>query len=486
MPALQSISSTTLAFALAFAAIPTPVSAQDEPHTITVTVNAKKTFQTIEGFGTCLINWGQYPAETYTSSFADFYARTVGLNMLRENISFYLHPEVDDPSEISWKKIYYDDQTDYEVFPDFSAKLMKINPDTRIIGTVWSPPSWMKVNKDIGNGTYDTTRVNRAIRASAYITKIGPSDNRVDPAKYDHFVQWLVAVAQYHEKKGIPFYGLSLSNEPRFSQWYNSCVWTAEDYAEVLGRLGIALEKAELDHIHLFGPEDMTGHMHPEGTEMMIAKIIENPKALEALDRFATHGYTDGVQMDTTEDSSRVFWEYIEDTGKPYWMTEGGTGGHEWPTPILDGLGMAIHNSLVAGHASAFVPWQISEPKPSTHAIAVDDTITPKTAAGMHYFRNVPIDGQRIDASPAFGKVQASAYRHSETGKTAIVLINATDQAQEIEIELRGFKGGVPEAFQLHRTSANERFTDCGSVDTQQGAIRIHLPGTSMASLASQ
>lgn len=446
-----------------------------------ITVDPSTTYQTIEGFGTCLISWGNYPGETYTEEFADFYLDTVGMNMLRIELNGFLHPEVTDSAEISWEKIEPNSRA--RTFIDFATKLKQRDPAVRLIATVWTPPPWMKLNGISGNGTGDVieNRTNRGIRAQSYETRAGVSTNRVDPAKYEHFVQWLVAVTAFHREEGIPLYGLSLANEPRFSQWYGSCIWTAEDYATALGMLGPALEAAGFGDIVLFGPEDMTGHLHDGGTLGMIDAIRADPAAAAALDRWATHGYTDGVQMDTTEDSSRQLWEYVAADGKPYWMTEGGTGGHEWPTPIRNGLGMALHNSLVAGHASAFVPWQISEPRPSTHAIAVLDQVTPKTAAGMQFFRTIPIGAQRISAEPAFGPVKVSAFRHPETGETAIVLINPGREARMVNVTVEGIRGR--KGMAAYRTSSDEEFARAEPVEFRRGRATVTLGGESMVSL---
>jgi len=449
---------------------------------VTVAVDGSKKHQTIEGFGTCLISWGKYPGETYTDEFVEWYANTVGLNMLRESVDGLKHPEVADPSDIKAETITPSKKGD--TFDKFAKQLKQINPDARIIATVWSPPSWMKLNKDDGNGTRGPEQENRAIRADSYKLKNGEeSQNRVDPEKYEHFVQWLVAIADYHEKNGFPLYGISPANEPRFSQWYGSCIWTGEDLATVIAMLGKALKEAGHEDILIYAPEDMTGHLHAGGTVGMINAIAENPEALAAVDRFASHGYTDGVQMDTSEDSSRKFWDVIRKYGKPYWMTEGGTGGHDWPAPIENGLGMAIHNSLVGGNASAFVPWQISEPKASGHAIAIGQQVTPKTAAGMQYFRTVPIGSQRVEASPAFGPVQVSAFYRESDGKMAVVLINTTDKPQEVDLALAGLE--APGSFTQTRTSKDELFEEIGSVEVSGGKAKLELPPSSITSLAN-
>jgi hypothetical protein len=58
------------------------------------------------------------------------------------------------------------------------------------------------------------------------------------------------------------------------------------------------------------------------------------------------------------------------------WITE---GGHDWPAPIHKGVGNALHNALVAGNCSAFVPWQITERSKSTHALMTMTSFKGKT-----------------------------------------------------------------------------------------------------------
>ena len=386
----------------------------------------------------------------------------------------FQHPEVADAKDISSKRI--DVRGRAAVFVDFAKRLKRVDPDVKIIGTVWTPPEWMKLSRKTGSGR--PRGQNSAITAQDY-RKDG--QNRVDPAKYAHFVQWLVAVAQYHKEQGIPFHGLSLANEPRFSQWYGSCVWTGGDYAKALGLLGEAMQKAGLGDVLLFGPEDMTGHLHDQGTKGMIEAILRDPKAKAQLDVFATHGYEDGVKADMSENSSRRFWEFVKSEGKPYWVTEGGTGSHDWPKPVVQGVALAAHNALAAGNASAFVPWQVSEDEPSTHALAVRDRCTPKTYALMPFSRSIAPGSRRIDAAPGFGDVSASAYLHPRTGHLAIVLINSAAEPRAVELALSNV--GPLSSLTVHRTTADEGFKNVGALAVAGGAARLELPAHSVVSL---
>ncbi len=95
---------------------------------------------------------------------------------------------------------------------------------------------------------------------------------------------------------------------------------------------------------------------------------------------------------------------------KPFWITEGDTGGHDWPAPIEKGIDNAPHNALVAGNCSAFVPWQITERRKSTHGLMVMDTYTSKTYTARHYTRFIHSGVVRIGAEPGFGPVQVDAF----------------------------------------------------------------------------
>ena len=112
------------------------------------------------------------------------------------------------------------------------------------------------------------------------------------------------------------------------------------------------LDAGGYEHVKIFGPETMTSHMYEGGTGSYVKAIKDNPKALAALDVFATHGYEDGVRAEISATSSGRFWDQIKDAGKPFWITEGGTGDHDWPRPIHNGIGNALHNALVAGNGA--------------------------------------------------------------------------------------------------------------------------------------
>jgi len=465
---------TGLMASVLLASIPVVAAGASTPEVI---VDGAKRYQTMEGFGTCLIAWTERFRRLYrTEEFQKIYVEGVGCNMLRVNL---WGPTFEKPTE-DWTKIRYEDFTMNadggrpQIFVDFGRGLRKLDPNIRIIGTVWSPPAWMKVNRSIAD------KKSSAIRAGGY----GSNDNRVDPKYFRHFCQWMVEYVKLHDQQGVPFYAVSPGNEVQFSQSFESCVWDGKDFATIVVMLRERLDAEGYGRVKIFGPETMTSHLYEGGTGSYVKAVRDNPQALEALDVFATHGYEDGVKAEMSANSSRQFWNLIKDTGKPFWITEGGTGGHDWPAPIQKGIGNALHNALVAGNCSAFVPWQITEGNQSIHALMVMSTYTPKTYTAMHYTKFIRPGAQRIDAEPGFDTVQVGAFLHDKDGALTVVALNPTGQEQLLTLAFRNLKSLA--ALKVYRTSASESLKDVGEVAVKDGQVAFPMTPQSIVTFSGK
>jgi O-glycosyl hydrolase len=441
-----------------------------------VTVDGAVRHQTIEGFGTCLIAWvGRFRDLYRTEDFQRIYVEGVGCNMLRVNM---WGPTYEKPTE-DWTKIRcqdFDMGADGgrpQIFVDFGQAIRKLNPDVKIIGTVWSPPAWMKVNKSI------TDTKSGAIRASGY----SDINNRVDPKYFKHFCKWMVEYVKLHEQQGAPFYAVSPGNEVQFTQSFESCVWDGKDFATIVAMLRETLDAEGYSHVKIFGPETMTSHLYEGGTGSYVKAVLDDPKALAALDVFATHGYEDGVKGEMSATSSRKFWDLIAQTGKPFWITEGGTGDHDWPAPIQQGVGNALHNALVAGNCSAFVPWQITEGRKSIHALMVMSTYTPKTYTAMHYTKFIRPGAIRIDATPGFDAVQVGAFLYEKTGELTLVALNPTDEVQTLNLVFRNLGNSRP--LKVHRTSATENLEALPDVPVQDDKAHFDMTAQSIVTFST-
>jgi len=143
------------------------------------------------------------------------------------------------------------------------------------------------------------------------------------------------------------------------------------------------------------------------------------------------------------------------------------------PEPIQKGIGNALHNALAAGNCSAFVPWQVTENRKSTHCIMLMSECTPKTYTAMHYSRFIRPGARRIDARPGFGNVQVSAFLHEVNGELAVVAINTTERQQALNLTFTNLKR--PAALKVYRTSASENMQQAGeaAVSNNKTAFRM-------------
>jgi glucuronoarabinoxylan endo-1,4-beta-xylanase len=447
-----------------------------------ITVDASLQHQTMEGFGTCLISWMANMDRYYkTPEAARTYAEDLRFNFLRCNLwGEGTIPLTQDPAKISHKDAAFaarDART--PVFISFAKAIQQINPKVKVIGTVWSPPAWMKENGSI-NG-----RFSGAALGQTYQSTRGELNNRVKKEFYPHFVKWMVEMARHYESKGVPLYALSPANEPQFTQTFESCVWTPDDLVAIIARLATELEKEGLAKIKIFGPESMTGFNWQGGPNQLFVKAVQaNPAAFKALSVFATHGYEDGFKADVTKNSSAQFWDLVKNTGKPCWVTEGGTGNHQWPAPISDkGVGAAIHNSFVAGQASAFVPWQYVEGGQSIHALMSTSGKTKKTQVVRQFSRYIAPGSVRVEASPAFGDVMASAYLSAAADALTLVLINPQTESRPVTVKLKG--GPALAQLQAIRTSATEDCKELEPVALSGGTASLTLPGQCILTLTN-
>ncbi|MFW5889760.1 MAG: T9SS type A sorting domain-containing protein [Marinilabiliaceae bacterium] len=437
-----------------------------------VTVLTGRRFQTMEGFGTCLVAWRNDMKDIYkTETFRDQYVYDMGMNILRVNLwGEVLMNEVENPEDISHNN-FDKDHAKVGCFVDFAKAMQQRTDDVKVIGSVWSPPAWMKYNNNI------TDSESSSIAWNDY----QGLDNRIKEEYYDHYVAYLVEWAKWFEAEGIGFYGLSIANEPRFSQTFESCVWTAEDYAEVAGRLGKKLEEEGLGHIRLFGPELMTSSSI-ENTKFLEA-LMEDPDASQHFDIFATHGYSDGVNPKLEPGDLTFVRDKIEPYSLDFWVTEGGTKGHDWPEPVSGGVANYIHSAFVHGNVNAFVPWQVSDPNRNTHGLMHLDEMTKKSYAFQQYGQFINAGDTRVGVSPKeTEEVASSAYLNKENKTLVIVMINHSDTEVTHDIILDGLTQVDPDA-EIFRTSATENMEQLSSLAVQEKSFDVTLPAKSISTV---
>lgn len=133
----------------------------------------------------------------------------------------------------------------------FIKRILERNPKLTMFVSPWSPPAWMKSNKDMLHG------------------------GKLLPEFRASWAQYYVRFIQAYEEEGVPIWGLTVQNEPAASQTWESCVFTAEEERDfVRDFLGPALQNAGMKERKLMVWDHNRGLAYQRG-----ATVLSDPEA---------------------------------------------------------------------------------------------------------------------------------------------------------------------------------------------------------------
>ncbi|MCI1186988.1 glucosylceramidase [Hymenobacter sp. DH14] len=202
-----------------------------------IEIDEAKTYQTIDGFGYCLTGGSAQllhqmaPAERarLLRELFGTDGRNIGVSYLRVSIG---------ASDLDDRVFSYDDlpagQTDptlahFSLAPDqmhllpVLKEILAINPRIKILGSPWSPPTWMKTNGESKGGS-------------------------LKPEFYDAYARYFVKYLEGMKAAGVRIDAITVQNEPLHPGNNPSLLMLAEQQAEFIGKhLGPAFRQARLD-----------------------------------------------------------------------------------------------------------------------------------------------------------------------------------------------------------------------------------------------
>ncbi len=215
------------------------ISELDRESGIVVDIDPETTYQTIEGFGIALtessvINLYLLPEEERNKIMMMCFDEDegVGLSFLRQPLGgsdfvedYYSYDEVPE-GETDFELEHFSIEHDKEKMIPLVKQAISINPDIRLVGSVWSAPRWMK-------DKYEWTSENKAqIRLDCY----------------NVYAQYIVKALQAWEEEGLPFYAITPSNEPTGVHNIPANYFTADNMTRLVNNyLCPAMTKAGLD-----------------------------------------------------------------------------------------------------------------------------------------------------------------------------------------------------------------------------------------------
>jgi O-glycosyl hydrolase len=461
-----------------------PVAALASEGVGRVTLRYADRYQMIEGFGTCINTWQPTVAAGYRrEDFQQLYLETLGASVLR----IELWPGVSTVAHDRWQDITFRDfRFDLaggrgKVTVDVAGRLHTASGgQLRVIATAWSPPAWMKINTSLGNGHGERKNFHYKSFEDAASAKEGTDHhtyvvrNRLRRDRFLHFAKLLVEWTRYFRSLGITFYGLSPTNEPRFSHWFESCIYTPKEYAELTEIVAWMFAKEGEPPISIFGPELMT--LDVVGNLGFLTAVARRPRALHLFTALASHGYVDGYVADTKPESLVTFGKLATQFGKKAWITEGGFGDHDWPVPLHQ-LGAPFLAALRDSGVSLLTTWQTLSRTPDEHGLMGLAGPTKKTYAAMQFWRFIRPGMVRIGVdTPA--AIDAVAFEDISAGRTALVLLNRGRSPVPVSLRLSGRRLETIEGAYITDASL-----DCAPVAVGSNADAFQVPSESLATL---
>ena len=239
-----------------------------------IRIDISKTFQEIDGFGYTLTGGSALHIHKMSDS-----ARTALLQELfgtgeNEIGVSYLRLSVG-ASDLNEAPFSYNDlpegETDLEL-EKFSLandtvhvipvlkEILQIAPDIKIMGSPWSPPAWMKDNKD---------------------TRGGSLLREYYPVYAEYFVKYIEAMAAH----GITIDAITVQNEPLHPGNNPSLLMLAEDQAEFIkDHLGPAFQKNNIKTRIIIYDHNADRPDYP-------ISILDDPEAAQYIDGSAFHLY---------------------------------------------------------------------------------------------------------------------------------------------------------------------------------------------------
>jgi len=251
--------------------------------TTVIEVDDQKTFQTIDGFGYCLTGgsaellhrMGAPERKALLQELFGTDGNNIGVSYLRLSIG---------ASDLDATVFSYDDlpegQTDptlakFSLAPDQThlipvlKEILAINPRIQILGSPWSPPTWMKTNNNSKGGS-------------------------LKPEFYDAYARYFVKYIQGMKAQGIRVDAVTVQNEPLHPGNNPSLLMLAEQQAEFVKKnLGPTFKAAKIDTKIIVYDHNADRPDYP-------LTILNDPEARQYVDGSAFHLYAGPIDTLST------------------------------------------------------------------------------------------------------------------------------------------------------------------------------------------
>ncbi len=522
-----------------------------------VSSDASVRHQKMAGWGTSII-WWSTDVPYYDQAWRAAY-RDLGLNMLRIDMKkdVLVDPGGDlrVPVHLGPDLQANIDKMDFanfktQVFGDLANWLQQDALEPRrvkIVGSVWSPPHWMK-----GPTGWDQAHV-----LDPGVRKPTPwlSDNQIGDSiggrllqtesNREQFARFLAAwVEGFEQHHGVPLHAISIQNEVSYENPFDSATYlvglnrATDQYWQYANALKTVKDEFERQNIttNIKGP-----HMAHIGPRPSFPWALTQQMGFIA----AVKGHTDDTLIDfidyynsndyqgTDEDAVKMLAAYyrgmdqiagawptwtvapgIEQDRKPVWISESAGSSGQWldgggGTPGTGAITVALKmfNAIVHGQASAYLYWQMTETngdadETTQTLLASSAAATPldskKYASFKHFSRYVRPGAQRIETSfenglasiggaseyDTINSLNVAGFVHEQDQTLTYVLLNLTGADESVTIEIEPALA----VARLHAfaTSQTQSFAPLNDLLVQNDQVSLNVPSYSLITLWGQ
>jgi glucosylceramidase len=209
-------------------------SNQPKETDISVFVNPNKTFQKFLGVGGAITDASAEVFATLSKEKQEQFLQSyfgengIGYNIIRTSIhscdfSSESYTYIDE-GDAELKTFSIEEDREYRI-PMIKRATALIGNDLVFYASPWSPPAFMKTNKNMLEG------------------------GKLLPEFYQSWANYFVKFIEAYEAEGIPIWGVTTQNEPMAKQIWESCIYTAEEERDFIKNyLGPTFEKAGLSN----------------------------------------------------------------------------------------------------------------------------------------------------------------------------------------------------------------------------------------------
>jgi len=518
-----------------------------------VTLDASTTYQTIQGWGTAPL----FPSSV-TNAQAGAIMRDAGFNVVRVTAGpgeFTATTGGNLTTPVPISSNLDDNVTKFDVngMASGEAGLIKwletnaLEPDrVKMIGSLWSPPHWMKVSTGTlmtwNNGTQSGYDPILPYGANGGNTAGG----RINPTMYTDWARFVLSDVKAWEKAaGIPMYAFSFQNEPDVQVGYSSMFMnrTPVDpndptqgtntsqwqlYGDALQALATELSSHPEITTKFFGPE--LEALGPAANNpwflsqyVSIRQNLISRGLLGSLGGYATHQYQyakDGdaavwdafyngtahaAQILSNGTSSVLGWLYpqpgVGGDNKEIWQTETDGEDQSWTKDGAMAFGLKIYDALVYGHVSGYTTWSLTgySNTDTWGVVALPDINNPtnsyKFDAFKQFSRWIRPRAQRIKA--VFDNGQPTTGGANSLDTYNALNVAAFNQAQDKRLTMvfvnmqptdQSTTISLPanmnfSSLQVYQTSGTQKYVQLADLMPSNGKITLTVPGSAFVTV---